>query len=88
MTGFRWERDKHGDALYLGDEFLGCIYDRRPHQPGNEWRVLRGEDLVFVVDVRPTAHQPDARLGARAALEAECGWAPALPSAQELLEMA
>lgn len=22
MTGFRWERDKQGDALYLGDEFL------------------------------------------------------------------
>ncbi|MBQ6358605.1 MAG: hypothetical protein IJI97_06635 [Clostridia bacterium] len=87
MTGFRWERDKHGDALWLGDTFLGCVYDRRPYQLDGEWRVLLGEDMVFLADVKPTHHQPDARLGARQALEEECGWAPKIPSAQELLEV-
>lgn len=84
---FRWERDKNGDALWLGETFLGCIYNRRPCQLDSEWRVLLGEKMVFVADVRPTEHQPDARLGARAVLEEECGWAPRLPTAQELMEM-
>lgn len=87
MNGFRWETDKSGDALWMDDTFLGCIYDRRPYDWNTEWRVLLGEDMVFVADIHSTPHQPDARMGAREFLEAECGWSHPLPTAQQLMEM-
>ncbi|MEU6362143.1 hypothetical protein [Streptomyces albidoflavus] len=85
----RWERDRTGDTLWRGEEFLGCIYDQdslasRGRDHG--WRALEGEDLVVVGNALPTAQQPDARLGARTLLEAHVGVTTALPSAQELLE--
>jgi hypothetical protein len=83
-----WKRDSAGETLWRGEEFLGCIYNRdglassgRTHG----WRALEGEDLVVVGDALPTREQPDARLGARALLEAHVGVRSALPSAQELL---
>ncbi|MET7363226.1 hypothetical protein ABZS76_32980 [Streptomyces sp. NPDC005562] len=88
--GLRWERDKAGDALWRDEEFLGCIYDRDGLASSDRthgWRALEGEDLIVVGDALPTSAQPNARLGARAMLEAHLGVTSALPSAQELLEM-
>ncbi|MFD7835640.1 hypothetical protein [Streptomyces sp. NPDC059761] len=86
--GLRWERDSAGDSLWLGEEFLGCIYNRdgiasRANEHG--WRALAGEEMIPIEDTLVTREQPDARLGARALLEAHCGFTSALPSAAELM---
>jgi len=88
--GLRWERDKAGGTLWRGEEFLGCIYDRDGLSGSigrHGWRVLEGDELIFVGDVLPTLDQPNARLGARALLEAHVGVGSPLPNAQELLKM-
>lgn len=86
----RWERDSAGDTLWSGETFLGCIYNRdglSSFSKQHGWRALEGDDLVFVGDVLPTPEQPDARLGARALLEAHVSGALPLPTAKELLHL-
>lgn len=92
MSGLRWETDGTGDTLWLDGKFLGCIYDQdrhgiagasRPHG----WRALEGEDLRVVGNVVATRDQPDARMGARALLEAHVGGVVPLPSAADLLRL-
>jgi hypothetical protein len=92
MSGLRWETDGTGDTLWLDGKFLGCIYDQdrhglagasRPHG----WRALEGEELILVGNVVPSLDQPDARMGARALLEAHVGGAVPLPTALELLAL-
>lgn len=51
ISEWKWETDRHGDALWHGDTFLGCTYQRRTGIP-EEWRVLIGEDMNLVSDVR------------------------------------
>lgn len=85
-----WKTDTAGDALWQGETFLGCIYNRdglASHQREHGWRALAGEDLIRVGDVLPTRGQPDARYGARALLEAHVGAFLPLPTALQLLEM-
>ncbi|MDQ1041552.1 hypothetical protein QFZ75_008054 [Streptomyces sp. V3I8] len=90
MDKLVWRRDRAGDALWSGETFLGCIYDRdglASRARNHGWRVLKGEDMIVVGDVLPTLERPDARLGARALLEAEIGFFAPLPTAEELLRM-
>jgi hypothetical protein len=89
-NGFRWESDRNGDALWSGDTFLGCIYDRSYSYSGSQYRVLVGEEMRFLTDVEELVlgeNVISARMHARQVLEEECGWAPKMPTAQELLEM-
>lgn len=90
LEPLRWETDKAGDTLWSGAAFLGCIYNRDDLASNDRvhgWRALEGEDLVVVGDTLPTQEQPNARLGARALLEAHVGISLPLPSAQRLLEI-
>lgn len=84
-----WKTDKAGDALWRGDTFLGCIYNRSGWGALNRhgWRALAGEDLIPVGDVVVSREVRDARMGARALLEAHVGASGPLPSAAELLEI-
>jgi hypothetical protein len=86
----QWKTDKAGDALWQGETFLGCIYNRdgiastaRTHG----WRALAGEDLIPVGDATPTRESPDARMAARALLETHVGASLPLPTAQQLLQI-
>jgi hypothetical protein len=90
VTTLTWKSDKAGDALWDGDTFLGCIYNRdglTGRRQVHGWRALAGEDLIPVGDSLPTREQPDARLAARALLEAHVGASLPLPTAQQLLDM-
>lgn len=91
MEALRWETDRTGDTLWRGETFLGCIYNQDRWVSGTArrhgWRALEGEDLFVVGNALPTREQPDARMGARALLEAHVGAFLPLPSASELLEM-
>ncbi|MFJ4902903.1 hypothetical protein [Streptomyces sp. NPDC088727] len=89
-SALRWERDKNGETLWLGEQFLGCTYSRDNHlsEYGKQgWRALEGEDMIVVGDALPTGEQPNARLGARALLEAHVGSSLPLPTAEDLLKM-
>lgn len=90
MADLEWKKDRAGEALWKGDEFLGCIYNRdgfAGSRAAHGWRVLAGEDLIPVGDVLPTREEWDARIGARALLEAHVGGSWPLPTASELLSM-
>lgn len=90
MDTLEWKTDRAGDALWRGTQFLGCIYNRDgicSRFPPHGWRALAGEDMVPVGDVVATREQPDARMGARALLEAYVGAFLPLPTALELLDM-
>jgi len=81
-----WKTDKAGDALYDGDEYIGCIYPRDPYGGLRKgWRVL-GPDFEVITDVEPDPRDlfGDVRIRARAFLE---GTKAPLPTAEELLNM-
>lgn len=83
----QWKRDHVGEELWHGEEYLGCIYDRKPNrQPDVEWRALDA-------DFRPVGSsldvpEYDPRLAARLVLVAHVavGDQEALMSASELLQ--
>lgn len=90
IPALTWKTDKAGDTLWQGETFLGCIYNRdglasRSREHG--WRALAGEDLEPFGDAVATLARPDARMAARALLEAHVGVQLPLPTAAELLTL-
>lgn len=76
-----WVTDRHGDSLYAGEEFVGCIYARDGGSGLRKgWRVLDNH-FRKVIDVEPSSKNP--RLSARSYLEEVL--AP-LPTAEQLIK--
>lgn len=84
----KWKPDHVGEELWYGEDYLGCIYDRKPNGGllNREWRALDA-------DFRPVGSsldvpEYDPRLAARAVLVAHVavGDQEALMSASELLQ--